>query len=71
MHLKIKQVEGKRQTLFADFLDSIDVSAVSYLYISLDFLKQIMVTDVLRNDALKLADIMNVVIWFFGACSII
>ncbi len=71
LHYKIRQIEEKREALFAGFFGPIGVSAVFYLYISLEFLKQVTVDGVIRNDAAKLAEVMTVVIWFLAICSIV
>lgn len=71
MHSKIRQIEEKRQALFVGFFGPIGVSAVFYLYISLEFLHGITVDDVERKDAVKLGEVMTVVIWFLAICSIV
>lgn len=71
MHWKIKQIEEKQQALFVGFFGPIGVSAVYYLYISLEFLGQVTVDGVVRNDASRLAAVMKVVIWFLAMCSIV
>lgn len=71
LHYKIRQIEEKQQALFAGFFGPIGVSAVFYLYISLEFLKKVTVEGVVRDDAARLAEVMNVVIWFLAICSIV
>lgn len=71
LHHQIRQIEEKQQALFAGFFGPIGVSAVFYLYISLEFLKQVTVEGVVREDAARLAEVMNVVIWFLAICSIV
>lgn len=71
LHYKIRQIEEKQQALFAGFFGPIGVSAVFYLYISLEFLKKVTVEGVVRDDAVRLAEVMNVVIWFLAICSIV
>ena len=71
MHWKIPQIEEKQQALFVGFFGPIGVSAVFYLYISLEFLAQITVDGMVREDAAKLQDVMTVVIWFLAICSIV
>lgn len=71
MHGKIQQIEEKRQALFVGFFGPIGVSAVFYLYISLEFLDQITVDGVERKDAARLGEVMTVVIWFLAICSIV
>ena len=72
MHKHIHQIEQLKQAWFVGFFGPIGVSAIFYLYISREYLR----TSVLdhgheRDDALKLAEIMNVVIWFLVVCSIV
>ena len=71
MHWKIPQIEQKRQALFVGFFGPIGVSAVFYLYVSLQFLDTITVDGSVRPDARQLADTMTVVIWFLAICSIV
>jgi NhaP-type Na+/H+ or K+/H+ antiporter len=72
MRQYIHQIEQLKQAWFVGFFGPIGVSAIFYLYISREYLR----TSVLdhgheRDDALKLAEIMNVVIWFLVVCSIV
>ena len=71
MHWHINQIEEKQQALFVGFFGPIGVSAVFYLYVSLDFLRQVTVDGVTRPDAARLSEIMTVVIWFLAICSIV
>lgn len=71
MHWKITQIEEKQQALFVGFFGPIGVSAVFYLYISLEFLARVTVDGVMREDATRLAEVMTVVIWFLAMCSIV
>ncbi|MCJ1367652.1 hypothetical protein MMC16_006786 [Acarospora aff. strigata] len=71
MHSKIQQIEEKRQALFVGFFGPIGVSAVFYLYVSLEFLKTMTVDGVEREDAKMLGEVMTVVIWFLAICSIV
>ena len=71
MHWKIPQIEEKQQALFVGFFGPIGVSAVFYLYISLEFLREIKVDGVLRGDASTLIEVMTAVVWFLAICSIV
>ena len=71
MHWKIHQIEEKQQALFVGFFGPIGVSAVFYLYISLEFLRELKVDGVLREDASTLIEVMTAVIWFLAICSIV
>ncbi|TVY21091.1 Na(+)/H(+) antiporter 1 [Lachnellula arida] len=70
-HKLIHQIEDTRQAIFVGFFGPIGVSAVFYLYISLEFLETITVDGVQREDAKQLGEIMTVVIWFLAICSIV
>lgn len=67
----IHQIEDIRHALFVGFFGPIGVSAIFYLYISREFLREITVDDVPRNDGQILAEIIDVVVWFLVICSIV
>jgi sodium/hydrogen antiporter len=72
IHKKIPQIEEVHQAGFMGFFGPIGVSAIFYLYVSLDFLSA--VTDQnsdVRPDAQRLKEIMNIVVWFLAICSIV
>lgn len=71
LHWKIWQIEEKQQALFVGFFGPIGVSAVFYLYISLEFLREITVGEAVREDAIRLENTFSVVIWFLAICSIV
>jgi NhaP-type Na+/H+ or K+/H+ antiporter len=71
MHKYIPQIEQKRQALFVGFFGPIGVSAIFYLYISLEFLNKVTVDGEIREDAQYLKEVLNVVIWFLVICSIV
>ncbi len=72
MHWKIKQIEEKQQALFVGFFGPIGVSAVFYLYVSLEFLREVTVDGgEIREDCARLIETMRVVIWFLSICSIV
>lgn len=71
MHRTIKQIEEKQQAMFVGFFGPIGVSAVFYLYISLEFLESITVDGAVREDAARLEEVMLVVVWFLAICSIV
>lgn len=68
---RIWQIEQKQQALFVGFFGPIGVSAIFYLYVSLEFLRQIKVGGVLRADAESLEDVLSIIIWFLAICSIV
>lgn len=71
MHRFIHQIEEKRQAIFVGFFGPIGVSAIFYLYLSLEFLETITVDGIMRADAKKLSEVFRVVIWFLAICSIV
>lgn len=71
-HKYIHQIEEKRQAIFVGFFGPIGVSAIFYLYISLEFLELIHDEDGRqRADAEKLGRTMYIVVWFLVICSIV
>jgi len=71
MHSQIHQIEQKRQALFVGFFGPIGVSAIFYLYVSREFLREVEVDGEVREDAAYLMEVMNVVIWFLVVCSVV
>lgn len=71
MHKKIHQIDELRQAVFVGFFGPIGVSAIFYLYVSLEFLRNLTVDGEMRQDAVWLAEVMTVVIWFLTICSIV
>ena len=71
LHWKIWQIEEKQQAIFVGFFGPIGVSAVFYLYLSLDFLRQVTVDGEEREDAKALESVFLVVVWFLAICSIV
>ncbi|KAF2746702.1 hypothetical protein M011DRAFT_477928 [Sporormia fimetaria CBS 119925] len=71
LHRKIHQIEETKQAVFVGFFGPIGVSAIFYLYLSLEFLNHITVDGEVRPDAEYLKEVMMVVIWFLVICSII
>jgi sodium/hydrogen antiporter len=65
----IHQIDGRRQAVFMGFFGPIGVSAIFYLYITLEFLDTTKVDGVQRDDARKLGEVVTVVIWFLAICS--
>ncbi|KAK4580529.1 hypothetical protein LTR86_000732 [Recurvomyces mirabilis] len=69
-HKKIPQIEELTHAMFVGFFGPIGVSAIFYLYIARQFLREIEVDGQEREDAARLSEILNVVIWFLAVCSI-
>lgn len=72
MHKRVHQIEHWRQAIFVGFFGPIGVSAIFYLYISLEYLHE-SVTEhgQEREDAERLGEMMTVIIWFMVICSIV
>ncbi|ELR06183.1 hypothetical protein VC83_00736 [Pseudogymnoascus destructans] len=71
LHRSIRQIDEARQAIFVGFFGPIGVSAVFYIYISLEFLETITVDGVQRADAAKLGETLTIVVWFLAICSIV
>lgn len=67
----IHQIEDFRRALFLGFFGPIGVSAIFYLYISKEFLREIVFEGHEREDAARLSEMMDVVVWFLVLCSIV
>lgn len=70
-HKGIHQVEDFRRALFLGYFGPIGVSAIFYLYISKEFLREITYQGGERLDAAHLSEMMDVVVWFLVLCSIV
>ncbi|KAL8875052.1 MAG: hypothetical protein Q9198_006538 [Flavoplaca austrocitrina] len=70
-HRYLKEIDGWRQAVIVGFFGPIGVSAVFYLYVSIDFLNQVLVDGQVREDAARLQEVMRVVIWFLATTSIV
>ena len=71
LYRHIEQIEHKRHALFVGFFGPVGVSAIFYLYISLEFLREMKIEDETREDAVRLEEVMTVVVWFLAICSIV
>lgn len=75
MYPRIPEIEAKRQALFVGFFGPIGVSAIFYLYVSIEFLNHITVdgseNGQIREDAGQLRDQMSIIVWFLTICSIV
>jgi len=70
-HRGLKEIDGWQQAAIVGFFGPIGVSAVFYLYVSIDFLNQVLVDGEVRADAARLQEVMRVVIWFLATTSIV
>lgn len=71
MHKYIHQIEHFSQACFVGFFGPIGVGAIFYLSISREFLLEIEVDGQVREDAKRVAEAVNIVVWFLVICSIV
>ena len=71
IHKHIPQIEETRQAIFVGFFGPVGVSAVFYLYITLEFLDTLKVDGVQREDVKNLGETVDVVVLFLAICSIV
>ena len=71
MHKYIHQIEHFRHAAFVGFFGPIGVGAIFYLSISREFLLDITANGEVRDDAKKVAEVINIVVWFLVVCSIV
>jgi sodium/hydrogen antiporter len=71
IHKKIPHIEELHQAAFMGFFAPVGVSAIFYLYVSLDLLNAVTDQGRIRPDAEHLKDVMHVVAWFLAICSIV
>jgi sodium/hydrogen antiporter len=71
IHRYIPQIEEIRQAIFVGFFGPVGVSAIFYLYITLEFLQTFTPDGTVRDDVVSLAEAVNVVVWFLCICSIV
>lgn len=71
LHKKIHQIEEFRQALFVGFFGPIGVSAIFYLEVTTEFLRDVEVNGVQREDAAVLSEVVTVVVWFLVMCSVV
>jgi NhaP-type Na+/H+ or K+/H+ antiporter len=65
----IHQIDGRRQAVFMGFFGPIGVSAIFYLYITLEYLETVTTDGIQRDDARRLGEVVTVVVWFLAICS--
>ncbi|KAK4655908.1 hypothetical protein QC762_306590 [Podospora pseudocomata] len=67
IHKFIPQIEEVRQAIFVGFFGPVGVSAIFYLYITLEFLKTMEPSEEVEH----LGHVVKVVVWFLAICSIV
>ena len=72
MHRHINQIENLFQASFVGFFGPMGVGAIFYLSISREFLNKITSPDgQVREDAQRVSEAVDVVVWFLVICSIV
>ncbi|EWZ47091.1 hypothetical protein FOCG_11139 [Fusarium oxysporum f. sp. radicis-lycopersici 26381] len=73
MHKWIHQIEEVKQAVFVGFFGPIGVSAVFYLFISLEFIEEHLSDENgrPRSDVKNLGDQTRIIVWFLTVCSIV
>lgn len=71
MHKYIGQIEHLLQAAFVGFFGPIGVGAIFYLSVCREFLQGIIVDGKVRDDAQKVSEAVDVVVWFLVICSIV
>lgn len=73
MHKWIYQIEEVRQAIFVGFFGPIGVSAVFYLFVSMEFIEEHLSNEngFPRSDVEELGETIRVVVWFLVVCSVV
>ncbi|OTA06653.1 sodium/hydrogen exchanger family protein [Trichoderma parareesei] len=73
LHRWIHQITGTHQALFVGFFGPIGVSAVFYLFITLEFIEKYLSDEEgnPRSDVAHLGATVRLVVWFLAVCSVV
>ncbi|PTB63854.1 hypothetical protein BBK36DRAFT_1161798 [Trichoderma citrinoviride] len=73
LHRWIHQITGTHQALFVGFFGPIGVSAVFYLFITLEFIEKFLSDEEgnPRSDVTHLGATVRIVVWFLAVCSVV
>ncbi|KAL6881830.1 Sodium/hydrogen exchanger family domain-containing protein [Trichoderma longibrachiatum] len=73
LHRWIHQITGTHQALFVGFFGPIGVSAVFYLFITLEFIEKYLSDEDgnPRGDVVHLGATVRIVVWFLAVCSVV
>lgn len=71
IHRWIPQIEKTRQAIFVGFFGPIGVSAVFYLFVTLEFIEKLIEDDGPDPGLTQLEEVVRVVVWFLAVCSIV
>ena len=67
----MREIDDWQQAMFVGFFGPIGVSAVFYLYVSIDYLDGMLLAGKQREDAAHLKAVMSVAVWFLAISSIV
>ncbi|KAH8680185.1 Sodium/hydrogen exchanger family-domain-containing protein [Ilyonectria robusta] len=73
MHKRIPQIVDTKQAIFVGFFGPIGVSAIFYLFITLEFIEEHL-TDangITRSDVKDLGELVRIIVWFLTVCSVV
>ncbi|RYC80588.1 hypothetical protein BFJ63_vAg16533 [Fusarium oxysporum f. sp. narcissi] len=73
MHKWIHQIEEMKQAVFVGFFGPIGVSAIFYLFISLEFIEEHLSDEDgnPRSDVQDVGEMIRIIVWFLAVCSIV
>ncbi|KAI9742471.1 MAG: hypothetical protein M1818_004005 [Claussenomyces sp. TS43310] len=71
LHSYIHQIEEKQQAIYAGFFGPIGVSAIFYIFTSLEFLQSLETDGIQRDDVKRLGETLSIVVWFLAICSLV
>lgn len=73
LHRWVHQITGTHQALFVGFFGPIGVSAVFYLFITLEFIEKFLSDEEgnPRSDVKDLGEMVKLVVWFLTVCSVV
>ncbi|KAL2203391.1 sodium/hydrogen exchanger family protein [Sarocladium strictum] len=71
IHRWIPQIEKTRQAVFVGFFGPIGVSAVFYLFVTLEFVEKLIEDEGPDPGLTQLEGVVRVVVWFLAVCSIV
>ncbi|TDZ66025.1 Na(+)/H(+) antiporter 1 [Colletotrichum trifolii] len=71
VHRLIPQIEAVKQAVFVGFFGPVGVSAVFYLYVTLEFLHKLNEGEEPRPDVAHMGETVKVIVWFLAICSLV
>ncbi|KAH7007183.1 Sodium/hydrogen exchanger family-domain-containing protein [Ilyonectria destructans] len=73
MHKHIPQIVDTKQAIFVGFFGPIGVSAIFYLFITLEFIEEHLTDEngTTRSDVKELGELVRIIVWFLTVCSVV